>query len=95
MIKPFLFKKQLLQEGEQVSSDRRFRVRLKQPHNSEIAGRSITSSVSVDLSSIRYSMLDSNESKGSCARAKCTLDTFDDSCKVVTASSTAIDLTGL
>jgi len=35
----------LLQEGEQVSSDHRFRIRLKQPYNSEIAERIITSSV--------------------------------------------------
>jgi len=35
----------LLQEGEQVSSDHRFGVRLKQPYNSKIA-ESATSSVS-------------------------------------------------
>jgi len=85
----------LLQEDEKVSSDRQFRVRLKQPYNSEIAEGGITSSVSVDLSSMREGLLDSNESKGSCAGTKYTLDMFDDSCQVVTASSTEIDLTGL
>ena len=33
---------------------------------------------------MRDSKLDSNESKGSSTGVKCTLDTFDDSCKVVT-----------
>jgi len=49
----------------------------------------------VDLSSVQGNILDSNESKGSCAGTKYTLNTFDDLCKVVTASSTAIDLTDL
>jgi len=72
----------LLQENEQLSSDRRFRVRIKQPFSSETI-------VSTSASS---GMLDCDKLKGSYAANKCASDTLNNSSKVVTESSSVIDL---
>ena len=79
----------LLQEGERVSTDRLFRVRNKQPYNSEISKRIITTSA-VDLSSKK---LDSSELKDSASPQKSSLDTASDIAAATTKDT--IDLTDL
>ena len=79
----------LLQEGERVSTDRLFRVRNKQPYNSEILKSTITANAAVSSSS----KLNSNELKGSSPFKKCTFYTVNDI--AVTEASGTIDLTDL
>ena len=87
MITPTIFIRKttaiwFLQENEQLSSDHRFRVRIKQPFSSETI-------VSTSASS---GMLDCDKLKGIYAVNKCASDKLNNSSKVVTESSSVIDL---